>query len=261
MTHKNNTSIDDIPIGAWMDADCIWHTRDSSKVSTVEVKKWYAEPHRYYHTFSHVEKLLEEIRNSSHKRDDVLALTDAAIYHDVVYIPGAADNEERSFFVYTQHGQFPINNVSKHIGKVARLIGATKEDPVFELNELEQYFRDLDRAILKSTDIKELMEWECGIFKEYQSFDYSDYKKNRLEFLKKNNVDQRLIDYVENHKLNVGVYVGSFNPFHKGHLNILEKAEKIFDKVIIVTAVNSDKADSAVEAPKELYRQTMKRDG
>ena len=39
----------------------------------------------------------------------------------------------------------------------------------------------------------------------------------------------------------IAIYPGSFNPFHRGHYDILLKAEKIFDKVIIVQAQNPDK--------------------
>jgi pantetheine-phosphate adenylyltransferase len=44
--------------------------------------------------------------------------------------------------------------------------------------------------------------------------------------------------------MKVGVYAGSFNPFHLGHYNILTKAEKIFDKVIIGFGKNSEKSDN-----------------
>ncbi|QHX36974.1 pantetheine-phosphate adenylyltransferase [Spiroplasma sp. BIUS-1] len=37
------------------------------------------------------------------------------------------------------------------------------------------------------------------------------------------------------------IYPGSFNPFHDGHLNILTKASKLFDEVIVVVTKNISK--------------------
>lgn len=62
--------------------------------------------------------------------------------------------------------------------------------------------------------------------------------------------------------MKVGVYAGSFNPFHLGHYNILEKAEKIFDKVIIVRAFNPLKKNEIVPLPTQLNtRPVMEHDG
>lgn len=44
--------------------------------------------------------------------------------------------------------------------------------------------------------------------------------------------------------MRLGIYAGSFNPFHRGHYNILQKAEKIFDKVIIARGINPEKPPS-----------------
>ena len=41
-----------------------------------------------------------------------------------------------------------------------------------------------------------------------------------------------------------GIFCGSFNPFHKGHYDILQQAEKVFDKVIIAQGQNEDKRTS-----------------
>ncbi len=88
------------------------------------------------------------------------------------------------------------------------------------------------------------------VMTEYQKHDYSDYKAGRIQFLESfieknpgvNETNIRaLIDYVKFRVPKIGVYAGSFNPFTKGHMNILEKSEKIFDKVIIAKGINPQK--------------------
>ena len=37
------------------------------------------------------------------------------------------------------------------------------------------------------------------------------------------------------------IYPGTFDPMHMGHLDIIERASRIFDEVIIAIAVNIDK--------------------
>lgn len=48
-------------------------------------------------------------------------------------------------------------------------------------------------------------------------------------------------------KQRVGVYAGSFNPFHLGHLNIAEQALGLFDKVVIAIGRNPAKDDNDKE--------------
>lgn len=57
--------------------------------------------------------------------------------------------------------------------------------------------------------------------------------------------------------MKVGIYAGSFNPFHRGHLNILQKAENIFDKVIVVRGVNPLKNNTLVPLPPELNNREV----
>ena len=49
--------------------------------------------------------------------------------------------------------------------------------------------------------------------------------------------------------MTIALYPGSFNPFHKGHYDILLKAEKIFNIVVVARGVNPDKQKSEFELP------------
>lgn len=42
--------------------------------------------------------------------------------------------------------------------------------------------------------------------------------------------------------MKIAVYPGSFDPITNGHLDILNRALKVFDKVIVLVAINPDKA-------------------
>lgn len=41
--------------------------------------------------------------------------------------------------------------------------------------------------------------------------------------------------------MRIGFYAGSFDPFTNGHLHVIEKAAKLFDKVIVGIGVNQNK--------------------
>ena len=42
-------------------------------------------------------------------------------------------------------------------------------------------------------------------------------------------------------KLKLGLYPGSFDPFHIGHLDIVNQAIQVFDEVLVSKGVNPDK--------------------
>ena len=41
--------------------------------------------------------------------------------------------------------------------------------------------------------------------------------------------------------MKIAVYPGSFDPVTNGHLNIIERAARLFDEVIVCVMVNSEK--------------------
>ncbi len=103
--------------------------------------------------------------------------------------------------------------------------------------------------------LDKLIAYENQILREYQFVDYKIYKPKRLEVLSSLNTNGKLdslIAFVKQHKPMIAVFAGSFNPFHKGHYNVLKKAELIFDKVIIAFGKNPDKTDRTWPIPKQI---------
>jgi pantetheine-phosphate adenylyltransferase len=104
-------------------------------------------------------------------------------------------------------------------------------------------------------NLSQQFEAEKKLFLQFQQHDLIAYKKARLDHLKKINADKKLnslIDFVRSFNPNIAVFAGSFKPFHKGHFNVLQKAEKIFDKVIIAFGKNPDKDQKEWPLPKTL---------
>lgn len=223
-------------------------------------KKWmnmWLEPHRYYHNFSHFIDLCNKVPD--HTREDIfLAIT----FHDIIYDPRRADNEERSaeFFLSEMTDEFKKNN-EQLVDDVFKAIMDTKhqEPPKSKLGEI---LCKADMSILFDSDLNELVNYEIGISKEYQLYPYDLYREGRVHFLKKwvdRNVNiNGLIDFISHRRMKIGIYAGSFDPFTIGHMNILQKAERMFDKVIIARGLNPAKNKWAYKLPPSLdYHQKV----
>jgi pantetheine-phosphate adenylyltransferase len=58
--------------------------------------------------------------------------------------------------------------------------------------------------------------------------------------------------------VSVGVYPGSFDPFTLGHLDVLERASLIFDKIMVAVLENPSKTPAfTVEERIEMIRESM----
>ena len=59
----------------------------------------------------------------------------------------------------------------------------------------------------------------------------------------------------------IAVYPGSFDPITNGHVNLIERALQVFEKLIVAVAHNPDKATLfSVEERLEMIRVTLKND-
>jgi len=85
-------------------------------------------------------------------------------------------------------------------------------------------------------------------FKRLQYLDYTEWLKTQME-INSGVRNEHIREFLQVWKPKIGLYAGSFNPFHYGHLNILEKAEKIFDKVIIAYGKNLEKKNEVYPRP------------
>ena len=59
------------------------------------------------------------------------------------------------------------------------------------------------------------------------------------------------------------IYPGSFDPLTNGHINIIKRASKSFDKVVVAVAVNSSKSsimniDQRVKVIKKIFKNNNK---
>ena len=219
----------------------------------------YDEPHRYYHNINHLRRLLHRCEESELSKRNKWLMQIVILFHDHIYDPrNSARNEIASAeaFKNSIKDKYRIHKMFKMMYKAIEASDyKTKvSDDNFLFRELRRW--DLDEPLFQA-NMTDLITNEALIRKEYQYVPYLSYIKGRIDFLsglnyKSNNILE-LMKYIQNYTLNVGLYAGSFNPFHIGHMDILEQAENHFDKVIVLLAINPDKND-ANKANKDMER-------
>lgn len=208
----------------------------------------YDEKHRFYHNWDHIDRMIRLAYDQNMVTEELLL---AIIFHDIIYDPKEKDNEEKSAELFYNMFKY---NTNVDVEKIKNAILDTKNHNHYS-SEISEQLCMLDLYYLYN-DFKVFYDNSMDIFKEYQFVDFATYKVERKKVLEKYNVNPDWIDAVDKFIPKIGVYAGSFNPFHKGHLNILEKAERIFDKVIIARGINLEKKNEIYGMPEILeYRQ------
>lgn len=223
----------------------------------------YGQSYRKYHNWDHVYSLLCILPT-----DPVYQF--AALFHDFYYDPIwstfniSSLNEKASAkafqkWIKTWYDQDYLADVlcDTFIDDVQNLIMATAKPYSYldknDYENKESVFVRADWTVLRG-DIASLVEYENKIFAEYQWCDIKDYRIKRAQFLRRaatlpmfddrKQILEELACYVETRKPRIGIFAGSFNPFHIGHLDILRQAEKQFDAVYLAVGCNPSKPDS-----------------
>lgn len=209
----------------------------------------YQQPHRYFHTLEHLLSICERIHETAPSDPEMqgkLLLT--ALFHDVIWYPQGDDSEDASveaFDYIIGHYQLPIPEQAR--ADIRRAILSTKDQGASD--ELASRFHEYDCHIILHGSPVDLLGYEFQIFREFQYLNMVEYRRGRSKFFSRFSRRfpncranmQFLIEYLERRRTRVGVYAGTFNPFHIGHLSILEKAELMFDKVIVAVGINPKK--------------------
>lgn len=236
-------------------------------IEKIKNEKW-----RYYHTLSnHIEPMIQKIivdDSLSNNEKQILRL--AAIYHDVVYDPLSKNNEELSNEYFVNSYKPSSKKDEDILNKVSEIILATKTHK--STDPLVRKFLKLDISNFEG-DFSTVIKNQMLIRKEYQIYELNEFKAGSTSILTsfldsdllsekaKDNL-RNLIEFLKTWIPKVGLYVGSFSPMTVGHLDIIRKAEKLFDEVIIVFAKNFSKEGTEITIPDALkYHRVIKFDG
>ncbi|ENU81133.1 hypothetical protein F975_00994 [Acinetobacter sp. ANC 3789] len=145
-----------------------------------ELLQAYQEPQRAYHQVQHIVECLALFEKVQSQIEDGLALQLAIFFHDVVYQPRSASNEQDSAMWMRQQlaGALPQTQLEK----IVTWILATQQHATTPESDLV-YLLDIDLAILGSSAVR-FAEYQQQIRQEYVWVDELIYQEKRTQVLR-----------------------------------------------------------------------------
>jgi predicted metal-dependent HD superfamily phosphohydrolase len=141
----------------------------------------YAAGLRHYHTLDHVAEVAATARSLADLAADPAAVELAAWFHDAVYDPRAADNEEQSAR-YAGEALTALGLGGPTLAAVGRLILATKHHQVAPGDVDGQILLDADLAVLGAPAARYAV-YAAAIRQEYAWVPDADYRVGRAKVL------------------------------------------------------------------------------
>ncbi len=182
----------------------------------VAAKARYAEPHRSYHNWHHIEAMLRWMHSGEFPIHDASATFCAIIFHDAIYDPSAKDNEDRSAILAEATLAHHVNAHS--LSLAATMIRATASHQMVDNLDAActsdlAHFLDMDLSILGSAwSVFETYErniraeysiypdalfWpgRCAVLESFlnrEQLYFSDWGLNRFEATARSNLVQAI---------------------------------------------------------------------
>ena len=164
----------------------LWHAltktgkqrRKKCRTLREELEKLYSQPHRHYHTLTHIEGCLAECDAAEPEAPTLLKL--ALCYHDAIYDTKAHDNEERSaaLALSSMRNFLP----GEDLKRMEVLIMATKHNDIPTDADCRLII-DCDLAILgKPAPVYQA--YREAVRKEYAWADETSFRNGRMTVLK-----------------------------------------------------------------------------
>jgi predicted metal-dependent HD superfamily phosphohydrolase len=143
----------------------------------------YSEPHRRYHSLTHLTALFDCLEKHGEEIGDPPRIAFAAWYHDVVYDPRRSDNEAKS----AERAMKELDDLGASgelRSHVVQLILATKDHMGGGRDYDDDIFLDADFAILGASEV-DYRAYVAGVRAEYAHMNDEDWNKGRGAFLKR----------------------------------------------------------------------------
>ena len=147
-----------------------------------EIKVRYSEPHRFYHTWDHIEYMFRIARDNGVLINPDSPLWFAIVYHDIIYDPKCYNNEERSGQLAVDRNQ----DWKMNFEHVRNLILVTKTHLINnELVEkdIQATLIDLDLAILGDTP-EVYQDYVIKVQKEYAHATGEEWREGRSKWIR-----------------------------------------------------------------------------
>lgn len=218
----------------------------------------YNECHRYYHNVNHI-AYMHTLMMQNHwdvSEDDWHLVYIAVTLHDAIYDPRRIDNEMKS---------------AELVDILCHGLSVNARDIIKQLilyTNPETYHVEIPESIRGMvTMIRTLDLWNfihdggrsiahgLKILKEYQFIPWGELVSNRNYFMYRlintgvcdicldTSIIRHNIEFMGLYKPHIGIYAGSFNPLHIGHMSVIEQADNHFDQLIVATPKGSCNVD------------------